>query len=114
MYKNTQVTIDVFYVCPPIDKLPYCCCWNLCGNSATARESMKKHGKVIPRRIELPFSYETKRIVFESIEVNIDINADQISRYCYGPDYMIPNPNYIVPVEHRVVWSEKSAIYEEF
>ena len=113
-YKNSGVTIDIFYICLPIDELPYCCCWEQYGDCVTPNESMRKYGGVIPRRIELPFTYQYERVPFEDIEVNIDSNAHQISEYSYGPNYMIPDPHYVVPKEHRVIWYEKNAIYEEF
>lgn len=114
IYEGTTVSIDIFYICPAIDEYPYCCCWNLYGDSSTPRESMKNYGGVIPRRIEFPINKEAIRVPFETIEVNIPKNAHQITEFCYGPDYMIPNPNFVVPKEHRVIWKEKNAIYEEF
>lgn len=113
-FNNTGVTIDLFFICPPIDSLPYCCCWNLMGDTVTASESMRRYGGLIPRRIELPFSKKYKRVPFESIEVSIDENAVLILEYTYGPSYMTPDPNYIVPSEHRVIWQEKKAIYQVF
>jgi hypothetical protein len=113
-YKNTGVTIDIFFICPPINSLPYCCCWNLKGDSVTASESMRRFGGVIPRRIELPFTQKYIRVPFESIEVSIDENANQISEYTYGPSYMTPDPNYVVPTDHRVIWTEITATYQEF
>lgn len=114
VYKETGVSIDIFYFCPPIDQYPYCCCWNLIGDCTTSRESMRKYGGVIPRRIELPVSHDFVRTAFDGITVSIFSNAHQISEFCYGPDYMIPNPDYVVPTEHRYVWKEKKASYIEF
>lgn len=113
-YKNTGVSIDIFYICPPIDHLPYVCCWNYGEGCATYRDTMKKYNGVIPRRIELPINHEIIRIDFENIKINIFKNAHQISEYSYGPNYMTPDPQYIAPTEHRVIWSEKLAKYEEF
>lgn len=114
VYKETGVAIDVFYVCPPINEYPYVCCWNLVGDSVSHRDSMKKYGYVIPRRIELPIDKHIERIPFETIEVNIPQNAHQISEFSYGKNYMTPDPNYVAPKEHRVIWTEKKAIFEEF
>ncbi len=113
-YRNTGVTIDLFYICPAINKYPYVCCWNYGEGCASYRETMRRYGGVTPRRIELPFNYQTRRSVFESIEVNIPDNAHLISEFCYGPSYMTPDPNYTVPTEHRVVWEEVKAKFEEF
>lgn len=114
VYNDTNVSIDIFYICPAIDEYPYCCCWNLYDDCSTVRESMKKHGGVIPRRIEFPIEKKFDRVPFETIEVNIPENAYQISEFCYGADYMTPDPHYVPPKEHRVVWMEKNAIYEEY
>ena len=114
VYKNTDVSLDIFYICPPINKYPYCCCWNRIGESVTDLESMKKYGGLIPRRIEMPFEKKIDRVQFENIEVNIPHNAHQISEFSYGKNYMIPDPNYKAPKEHRVIWKEKLAVYEEF
>lgn len=113
-FNQTGVTIDIFFICPPIDLLPYCCCWNLLGDCVTVSESMRRFGCIIPRRIELPFTQTFIRVPFEDIEVSIDKNAGQISEFTYGPNYMTPDPNYVVPTDHRVVWTEKKAIYQEF
>lgn len=114
LYKNTGVSLDIFYICPPVDKNPYCCCWNKIGDSVSPLDSMKKYGGVIPRRIELPIDKDIIRVKFENIEVNIPHNAHQISEFTYGEKYMTPDPNYKAPKEHRVIWNEKIAIYEEF
>lgn len=113
-YLNTGVTIDIFYICPPIDEYPYVCCWNYGEGCASYRDTMKKYGGVTPRRIELPFNNRLVRVPFESIEVYIPDNAHEICRFCYGDGYMTPDPNFKIPTEHRVVWNEVKAKYEEF
>lgn len=113
-YKKTGVSLDIFYIYPAIDDYPYCCCWNLAEGCASFRESVKKIGGVYPRRIEQPVSREIERVRFETIEVSITKNAKQCLEFAYGSDYMTPNPNYIVPKEHRYVWYEKIAKYETF
>ncbi len=113
-YKDTGVTIDIFYIYPAIDSFPYVCCWNYGEGCASYRDTMKKYGGITPRRIELPFTGKSARVSFESIYVSIPENAHQISEFSYGPDYMTPNPNYTVPTEHRYVWIEEKALFEEF
>lgn len=114
LYKDTGVSIDIFFIYPAIDDFPYVCCWNNFSGCSTWRESVKKHGGVIPRRIEFPVKNSFHRVPFENIEVCIPANAEQILEFYYGTDYMIPNSNYIVPKEHRYIWTEKIAVYEEF
>lgn len=114
LYKDTGVSIDIFFIYPAIDDFPYVCCWNNFPGCSTWHESVKKYGGVIPRRIELPVDHQICRVPFETIEVNIPANFHQILDFSYGADYMIPNPNYVVPKEHRYIWKEKIALYEEF
>ncbi|MBR5841893.1 MAG: LicD family protein [Bacteroidaceae bacterium] len=114
LYKDTGVSLDIFFIYPAIDNYPYVCCWNNFPDCSTCRESVRKHGGVIPRRIELPIDHQVCRVQFENIKVNIPMNAHQILEFSYGSDYMIPNPNYTVPKEHRYIWKEKIAICEEF
>ncbi len=113
-FKKTSVSIDIFYVYPPIDTYPYVCCWNMFSDCVTPRECMKKHGGLIPRRIELPIDHNIIRVPFETIEVNIPKNAHQISEFSYGEDYMIPNPNAKAPTDHRTIWYDKLATYTEY
>ena len=113
-YYDTGVTIDLFYICPAINEYPYVCCWNYGNGCATYRETMKRYGGITPRRIELPFSDKAVRVPFESIEVSIPENAHLISEFIYGPNYMIPDPDYIVPTEHRVIWRDEKAKFVEY
>ena len=114
LYKETGVSIDIFYVYPPIDIYPYVCCWNYGKGCATYRETMKRYGGVTPRRIELPITHEIERVQFENIMVNIPKQAHKISEFSYGPNYMTPDPQYVPPTEHRVIWKDKKAFFEEF
>ena len=56
--------------------------------------SMKKYGYVCVRRLEFPVSDKTRRVPFESIEVNALDNAEEWLSYRYGADYMTPDPNF--------------------
>lgn len=114
LYKDTGLSIDVFYISPAIDDYPYVCCWNNFPGCSTWRESVKKHGGVIPRRIEIPVTYKIIRVPFENIELNIPENYDLILEFCYGKNYMTPDPNYVPPREHRYIWTDKIAKYEQF
>ena len=75
---------------------------------------MKKHGGLIPKRIEIPVTDKIIRSKFESIEVNVPENYNGILEVFYGKNYMTPDPNYVPPTEHRYIWTEKLAKYEQF
>lgn len=113
-YANTGVTIDVFYICPPIHKYPYCCCWNKAEGCATYRESVEKIGGVYPRLIDQPVSETMVRTPFENIEVSITSSAIECLEFAYGSNYMTPDPNFQPPLEHRYNWYNKIAKVEFF
>ena len=75
---------------------------------------MRRYGGVTPRRIELPITNEIDRVSFENIYLNIPENYDQILEFCYGKNYLTPDPNYVPPKEHRYIWTEIIAKYEQF
>lgn len=113
-YSGTGVTLDIFYICPAVKEYQYCCCWNLAEGCASFRESVRKIGGVYPRLIDQPIKDKMKRVPFEDIEVSITENAHECLLFAYGPDYLIPDPNYVTPTEHRTVWNDKIAKVEFF
>lgn len=116
IYKKTGVQIDIFFIYPTIDNYPYVCCWNNFEDCVTWRESMKRHGGVIPRRIEFPVDKSIVYVPFESILMPIPQNAHQILEFIYGEDYMIPRVGKRVSpyMEHRYIWREKLATYTSY
>ena len=112
-YNN--VRIDIFIIYPPIDTLPYTCnLWRPYGKANTRYESMKKYGKLVPYRLELPYSRETIRIHFEGIELPVPISYHEILYKRYGPNYMTPDPNWKEPIDTFVCWNAKSAVFVEY
>lgn len=85
-FKYKGVSIDVFYLYPAIDKYPYCC------DFVPFRE--KEKNKRFPRRVEIPVSKNRKRVPFETIEVYVPENAEEVCEFRYGPNYMTPDPNW--------------------
>lgn len=115
-YEYNGVQIDIFYFYANNKSYPYCCDFLMCENTATFRDSMKKYGYVRPRRLELPMSKERIRVPFENINLYIPSNAEEILRFRYGNDYMIPNKKWTVRSydNHIVEWKEKRGIYKDF
>ena len=100
-FEYKGVHIDIFYFYPAIDTYPYCCDFTwLTG---------KQTGKCLPRRIEVPMARERRKVTFEDIEVYVPANAEEICEFRYGPDYMIPNPqwNWVKERKHLVEWYDK-------
>lgn len=100
-FEYKGVSIDVFYIYPKIDNFPYAC-------DFVPEKGLKKNER-LPRRIELPIGKERKLTTFEEITVYIPINADEICRFRYGPNYIKPDPswNWLQPVEYIKEWREK-------
>lgn len=115
-YYLNGISIDIFYFYENNNDYPYCCDFLTYGNSPTFRKSMEVHGKVLPRRIELPLSREREKVRFETIELYVPKNATEILTFRYGEDYMTPKPNWNVRSHdtHIVEWHEEKGIYVEY
>ena len=101
---KTHVHIDMFFFYPPLagsdNPLPYFC-------DFMQLPGMKVHERM-PRRISLPMSHERRRVPFESIEVYVPANVEEVCANRYGPDYMVPNPqwDWQRAKNNTVVWTE--------
>ena len=93
-YIKDDVCIDIFYVYKDEKYPTYLCDFYAVEGANSHEESMRKYGHVLARRLELPISYDVVRIPFETIEVNAISNATEWLSNRYGPDFMIPNPEY--------------------
>lgn len=115
-YKCDGVAVDIFYLYDDGGEYPYCCDFSTINKCPTFIQSMKKYGRIKARRIELPISEERVKTPFESIELYIPANAHEILQFRYGPDYMIPNPNWEIGSYNRHIreWDEKVAYYYEW
>lgn len=115
-YKCDGVAIDIFYLYEDGGEYPYCCDFITMHNCPTFSQSMKKYGKVVARKIDLPISKQRVRTKFENIELYIPSNADEVLRFRYGEDYMIPNPNWTRSSYdiHIREWVEKKSYYYEW
>lgn len=115
-YEKDGVTIDVFYLYKAISDHPYCCDFVKFSDSVDWRMSIYKHGGLLPRRIELPWTKERVRTDFESLSLFIPQNAHEILQMRYGSDYMTPNPNWENKLKHPYIinWTEKTAVFTVF
>lgn len=114
-YIYKDVTIDLFYIYQPVDKLPYCCFFVPEEDTVTCQQSMKQFGYVSPRRIELPFGHDRILVKFYTSDLFIPSNYEELLRRRYGEDYMIPNPRWTNKNKPSIVeWKEKKAIYKRF
>lgn len=95
------VNIDIFYLYPKIDAYPYCC-------DFVYKRGLKKH-ELLPRRIELPVSKDRMLVKFENLKLYVPVNADEICKFRYGPNYMIPDPSWDWEKEKSSIieWYEK-------
>lgn len=113
-YRFKEVTLDIFYIYPPVDKLPFTCDYALQPDCATETRSIEVHGGLLPRRIELPFTRERELIPFLGIQVYIPTNAHELMRCRYGESYMTPNPDIRTNHVHPVDWYEKIGVVKLF
>ena len=111
-YIKNGVTIDIFYVYSDSKYPTYLCDFHGAEGSHDNEQSMKKYGYVAARRIELPVSYDVRRVQFENIEVNVLANAEEWLAKRYGDNYMVPDPNYHDKGDNPYIkeWAEKKAV----
>lgn len=98
------VNIDVFYIYPKVDKYPYCCDF--------VQGKGVKHQSRIPRRIEFPINKERKLVDFENTKFYIPKNAEELCEFRYGPNFMVPNPEWSWVSEKNIIieWHEKIGV----
>lgn len=116
-YVLKSVSVDIFYIYPPIDKYPYCSSmWRPVEDCATLEESMKKKGYVKGKRLEMPIKKEFVRVPFENLLLPIPINAEEVLSFYYGHDFMTPNPNWTEKKDYpyRKPWVNKKAILTSY
>ena len=115
-YVYNDVSIDIFYFYPAIDKYPYCCDFLGRPGCPTYQSCMKKYGGALPRRIELPITRKRKKTQFEGIELYVPQNANEILRFRYGDDYMTPKRDWTITSynTHIVEWPEKLGVFKEY
>ena len=109
------VQIDIFYIYPPIKgrKLPYCCDFIVHPDCLSREHSVRKHGGLLPRRLEIPMSSEVVRVPFESLNLPVLANAHEFLSIRYGKDYMIPNPNWSGGNNPNIIpWKGKIAVFK--
>lgn len=114
-YSKMGVSIDIFYIYPPINIYNYTCDFQPFKDCVTLQNSQEKNGGVHARRLEIPVSRERVKMLFEGIELYIPSNYDEFLRFRYGDDYMIPNPRWFNGENpHIIDWDEKIAQFIEY
>ncbi len=76
------LNIDLYFLYDT-EKMPYCCLFILDDDK-----------KFYPRRVELPISRKRRLQDFETLKLYIPENAEEVCEFRYGPNYMIPDPDY--------------------
>ena len=108
------VQIDIFFIYPPLDGrvYPYCCDFVVHSDCLSREHSVRKHGGLLPRRLEMPMSRDVVRVPFESLSLPILTNAHEYLGFRYGKDYMIPNPGWVSGENpHIIPWQGKVAVF---
>lgn len=110
-YSKDGVSIDVFYIYVAENGQPYSCCFAKFRDCVSWNMSIYRHGGLMPRRFELPFTHERVKVPFEGLELYIQKNAHDLLQMVYGKDYMTPNPTWEADFQnpHVIEWTEKVA-----
>lgn len=85
-FEYKGVHIDIFWMYPSLDEYPYCC-------DFLRKEGMGVNQRM-PRRLEIPIVKESRLEKFETLQLPVPVNAEEICAFRYGSDYMIPNPSW--------------------
>ena len=111
-FSKYEVSIDIFYIYPAINKYNYTCDFRPCPDMVTCENSMKKTGRVLARRLEIPISRERILMPFEDTKLYVPQNYNEFLQFRYGNDYMIPNPKWKNGDNpHIIEWTDKTAIF---
>lgn len=113
-----EVSLDIYYLYEPTGQSPYCSgSWEKMEGSINTVDSMRKFGRILAKRIDMPYVHETKRVPFEGkLQLPIPANADELLRFFYGSNYMIPNPEWRDEDSKvvRVPWETNHITYVEY
>lgn len=103
VYKGVQ--IDIFYFYKEADGKVYCNDFITFPDSTSKKDSIRKHGGLLPRKLFLPLGKELTTIDFKGMKVSIPTNYHELLSFRYGDNYMTPIPGwrpdtqYIVQME---------------
>ena len=116
-FEKYGVQIDLFYICNPLEKngYPYFCDFNPYPDCGSWEQSVRVHGGVMPRRIDIPAAHDVMLVTFENIQLPVFTNAHECLLFRYGEDYMIPNPQWKDRNNpHVKAWPEQVASYDTY
>lgn len=115
-YSKDGISIDIFYIYPPLERMPYCCTFYYCDGCVSFEHSVSKCGYVKVRRLEMPWKKEIIKVPFENIELPIMTNSKELLKITYGNDYMTPNPRWTPSRENNyaVIWKDVKGVYNSF
>lgn len=108
--------IDIFYLYESDNGEKYSCIFNIFPDSISRKDSIKKHGGLLPVKCILPVSRDFERVPFESINLPVPVNALEVLKCRYGEDFMIPQPkwNKARKDQYHVIWQGKIGKYKEY
>ncbi len=85
-FEYKGVSIDIFWLYPPINQYPYSCLF--------LRQDNLSRNQRLPQRLEIPIIKERRLEQFETLQLPVPINAEEICAMRYGPNYMTPDPSW--------------------
>lgn len=106
IYKGVQ--LDIFYFYKDEDGRVYCNDFVTFPDSTSKKDSIKKHGGLLPRKLFLPLGDKLETVDFKGLKLSIPSNYHELLSFRYGENYMTPIPGwrpqteYIIPMEGYV------------
>lgn len=99
-FEYKGVCIDIFWLYPAINEHPYSCLF-------LRQDNLSKNQR-LPQRLEMPIIKKRRLEQFETLELPVPINAEEICAMRYGPNYMTPDPSWHWENEKNTVveWHE--------
>lgn len=108
------VDIDIFYIYKDRETgKEYCTSFNVIDNETSWEACIKKHGNLNCYRFFFPFPEHFVKTRFETIEMPIPDNYDEILKSYYGDGYMTPNPGW-KSRDADYKWPERIVDYKTF
>lgn len=112
-YVYKGVLIDIFFLYHDVDGKSYCCDFINQHDCISKKDSVKKHGGLLPRKLYMPFNKSVLRVEFKGIEVSIPENYKEILSFRYGEDYMIPKPGWRPQTDYIIEVPSWVGVYKE-
>lgn len=91
-YKGVQ--LDIFYFYKEADGKAYCNDFIYFPGTTSKKDSIKKYGGMLPRKLYLPLGDDLQTVDFKGLQLSIPSNYHELLSFRYGENYMTPIPGW--------------------